>query len=73
MLDTSHSGCSTFLKTVAGETHGLFLDGDVDLQYQGISFPEMQGKFKGEVIYQGKFFQTCFRVARKSQNLWDTV
>lgn len=31
------SGCSTFLKTISGETHGFFVDEESDIQYSGIS------------------------------------
>lgn len=48
------SGCSTFLKTIAGETHGLWLDRRSDIQYQGISWEEMHSQFRGEVIYQAE-------------------
>ncbi|KAJ5937565.1 ABC multidrug transporter A-2 [Penicillium verhagenii] len=48
------SGCSTFLKTIAGETHGLFLGEGVDVQYEGISWDQMHGQFRGEVIYQAE-------------------
>jgi len=34
------SGCTTFLKTIAGETHGFYLDSESDIEYQGLqSFP----------------------------------
>lgn len=42
------------LKTLAGETHGLYLDGKVDLQYQGISFQDMHDRFRGETMYQAE-------------------
>lgn len=48
------SGCSTFLKTIAGETHGLFLGDGVDVQYEGISWDQMHSHFRGEVIYQAE-------------------
>lgn len=48
------SGCSTFLKTIAGETHGLSLEKRSDIQYQGISWEEMHSQFRGEVIYQAE-------------------
>jgi ABC-type multidrug transport system ATPase subunit len=51
---SSFSGCSTFLKTIAGETHGLWLDDGTDIQYQGISWDEMHSRFRGEVIYQAE-------------------
>lgn len=50
------SGCSTLLKTIAGETHGLFLDNKehVQVQYDGISWNDMHSRFRGEVIYQAE-------------------
>lgn len=49
-----NSGCSTFLKTIAGETHGLWLDEGSDIQYQGISWDDMHSRFRSEVIYQAE-------------------
>ncbi|KAE8144241.1 ABC-2 type transporter-domain-containing protein [Aspergillus avenaceus] len=54
VLGRPGSGCSTFLKTIAGETHGLWLDQGTDIQYQGISWDEMHSRFRGEVIYQAE-------------------
>ncbi|KAI9367540.1 ABC-2 type transporter-domain-containing protein [Aspergillus egyptiacus] len=54
VLGRPGSGCSTFLKTIAGETHGLWLDERTDIQYQGISWDEMHSRFRGEVIYQAE-------------------
>lgn len=54
VLGRPGSGCSTFLKTIAGETHGLYLDKGVDIQYQGISWDEMHKYYRGEVIYQAE-------------------
>ncbi|KAL5338916.1 ABC-2 type transporter-domain-containing protein [Aspergillus crustosus] len=54
VLGRPGSGCSTFLKTIAGETHGLWLDEGTDIQYQGISWDEMHSRFRGEVIYQAE-------------------
>ncbi|KAJ5765834.1 ABC multidrug transporter A-2 [Penicillium odoratum] len=48
------SGCSTLLKTIAGETHGLFLGDGVDVQYEGITWEQMHSRFRGEVIYQAE-------------------
>jgi len=45
------SGCSTFLKTVAGETHGFFIDERSHFNYQGITPKQMHKNFKGEAIY----------------------
>lgn len=54
VLGRPGSGCTTLLKTIAGETHGLFIDDGADVQYQGISWDEMHSRFRGEVIYQAE-------------------
>lgn len=47
----SSSGCSTLLKTIAGETHGFQVSPESMVNYQGIPANEMKTKFKGEAIY----------------------
>ena len=44
-------GCSTLLKTICGETHGLFVDDNSYLNYQGISQEMMYTRYRGEAIY----------------------
>lgn len=51
VLGPPGSGCSTFLKTLAGETHGLFVDQDSSINYQGIPPHHMHKYFRGEAIY----------------------
>ncbi|KAJ5569558.1 uncharacterized protein N7459_008988 [Penicillium hispanicum] len=51
VLGPPGSGCSTFLKTITGETHGLYVDSGADFNYHGISFQDMHSRFKGEAIY----------------------
>ncbi|KAK7515313.1 ABC-2 type transporter-domain-containing protein [Phyllosticta citriasiana] len=51
VLGPPGSGCSTFLKTVAGETHGFEIEPDSYLNYQGISRKSMHNHFRGEAIY----------------------
>ena len=51
VLGPPGSGCSTFLKTITGETHGFSLSDDSYLNYQGISYKQMHKDFKGEAIY----------------------
>ena len=51
VLGRPGSGCSTFLKTIAGETHGIYVDEDSYLNYQGISPEQMHHDFRGEAIY----------------------
>ncbi|RPB21384.1 ABC transporter CDR4 [Terfezia boudieri ATCC MYA-4762] len=54
VLGRPGSGCSTFLKTVAGETDGFFIGKGSELNYQGIGREVMTGNFRGEVIYQAE-------------------
>lgn len=51
VLGPPGSGCSTFLKTITGETHGFFVDENSRLNYQGISAQEMNQNYRGEAIY----------------------
>jgi ATP-binding cassette subfamily G (WHITE) protein 2 (PDR) len=54
VLGRPGSGCSTLLKTIAGETHGFFVDGEAKINYQGIPKEVMNKNFRGEVIYQAE-------------------
>lgn len=51
VLGPPGSGCSTFLKTIAGETNGLYTDDNAYFNYQGISAQEMHSHHRGEAIY----------------------
>lgn len=51
VLGPPGSGCSTLLKVLAGETHGLFVDDESYLNYQGITSKEMRSQFRGEATY----------------------
>ncbi|KFY53333.1 hypothetical protein V496_07698 [Pseudogymnoascus sp. VKM F-4515 (FW-2607)] len=51
VLGPPGSGCSTFLKTIAGETHGFYLDDKSQINYQGIEPKQMHKDFRGEAIY----------------------
>lgn len=51
VLGRPGSGCSTFLKTLCGETHGLELDEGSTIHYNGVSQKQMMKEFKGEVVY----------------------
>jgi len=46
----SHSGCSTFLKTLANETHGFFVSDQSKINYRGVSPEQMAKDFAGEAI-----------------------
>ncbi|KAK9244771.1 ABC-2 type transporter-domain-containing protein [Lipomyces tetrasporus] len=54
VLGRPGSGCSTFLKTIAGETHGFYLDEGSYLNYQGVPFMLMKTQFRGEVLYNAE-------------------
>jgi hypothetical protein len=51
VLGRPGSGCSTFLKSICGELHGLTLGKSSTVHYNGASQKQMKKEFKGEVIY----------------------
>ncbi|KAK4906041.1 Multidrug resistance protein, partial [Elasticomyces elasticus] len=51
VLGPPGSGCSTFLKTLTGETHGYKVGKDTEINYTGISYKDMHSKHRGETIY----------------------
>lgn len=51
VLGPPGSGCSTFLKTVSGETNGLYLGENSYFNYQGVTAKEMHTHHRGEAIY----------------------
>ena len=51
VLGPPGAGCSTFLKSIAGETNGIYIDPSTYLNYQGISPEEMHKHHRGETIY----------------------
>ncbi|KAH8697976.1 ABC-2 type transporter-domain-containing protein [Talaromyces proteolyticus] len=51
VLGPPGSGCSTFLKTIAGQTYGYKVSEDSSINYQGIGFQQMHTDFRGESIY----------------------
>lgn len=51
VLGPPGSGCSTFLKTITGETHGFFVDQQSHINYQGVSPKLMNRNYRGEAIY----------------------
>jgi ABC-type multidrug transport system fused ATPase/permease subunit len=51
VLGRPGSGCSTFLKTLCGELHGLNMSEQSDINFNGIPQKQMQKEFKGEAIY----------------------
>jgi len=51
VLGPPGSGCSTLLKTIAGETHGLNIGEESKLNYSGILLDTLRSMFRGEAIY----------------------
>lgn len=51
VLGRPGSGCSTLLKSLCGELHGLSLDEKSAIHYDGIPQKLMKKEFKGEAIY----------------------
>ncbi|ORY14635.1 putative multidrug resistance ABC transporter [Clohesyomyces aquaticus] len=51
VLGPPGSGCSTFLKTISGETHGFIVEKSSHINYQGVSAKHMANDFRGEAIY----------------------
>ncbi|KAJ5725406.1 ABC multidrug transporter C [Penicillium malachiteum] len=51
VLGRPGSGCSTFLKTLAGEMNGIYKDKTSEMNYQGVSDKQMKKQFRGEAIY----------------------
>ncbi|KIM94629.1 hypothetical protein OIDMADRAFT_106686 [Oidiodendron maius Zn] len=51
VLGPPGSGCSTFLKTIAGETNGLYVDEGSYFNYQGLTSKEIHTAHRGETIY----------------------
>ncbi|GIZ47704.1 hypothetical protein CKM354_001078900 [Cercospora kikuchii] len=51
VLGRPGSGCSTLLKSMTGQLHGLHLDDGSDINYNGIPQKQMIKEFQGEVIY----------------------
>ena len=54
VLGRPGSGCSTLLKTIAGETHGFYIDSKSEINYQGIPKETMHRDFRGECMYQAE-------------------
>lgn len=51
VLGSPGSGCSTFLKTISGETNGIHVNEGSYFNYQGISPEEMHTAHRGDAIY----------------------
>ncbi|KAI5290263.1 GTPase-activating protein [Ascosphaera aggregata] len=54
VLGRPGSGCSTFLKSIAGQTDGLLLQPGSEIHYNGIPQEIMKKEFRGETVYSGE-------------------
>lgn len=61
VLGPPGSGCSTLLKTISGETNGLFLDDGSYFNYQGMTAKEMHSHHRGEAIYTAEIDAVSFQ------------
>ncbi|KAK0630537.1 ABC drug exporter AbcA [Bombardia bombarda] len=51
VLGRPGSGCSTFLKTLSGDSHGFRIADEANINYRGISYRRFHNVFKGERVY----------------------
>lgn len=51
VLGRPGSGCSSFLKALSGDSHGIRVGERTNVNYAGISYDQMHRDFKGESIY----------------------
>lgn len=51
VLGRPGAGCSTFLKTIAGQTHGFHVDLASTLSYDGLTPSDIKKHYRGEVVY----------------------
>ena len=51
VLGPPGSGCTTLLKTLSGETNGIYVDDKSYFNYQGLDAKEMHTHHRGEAIY----------------------
>lgn len=58
VLGRPGSGCSTLLKSVCGELHGLNLGESSNISYNGIPQKQMKKEFRGEAIYNQEVCST---------------
>jgi ATP-binding cassette subfamily G (WHITE) protein 2 (PDR) len=57
VLGPPGSGCSTLLKTISGDTHGLNIGEESKLNYNGILPETLRSMFRGEAIYTAEVDQ----------------
>jgi ATP-binding cassette, subfamily G (WHITE), member 2, PDR len=73
VLGPPGSGCSSFLKTITGETHGFVVDDNSYLNYQGIRATQMQKYFRGEAIYTAEGQCSAYNPRLRPRDVHDRV
>ena len=51
ILGRPGAGCSTFLKTIACQTHGFEVTNDSLISYDGLTAKDIHSNYRGEVVY----------------------
>lgn len=51
VLGRPGAGCSTFLKTIASQTHGFHIDNNSVILYDGLTPQEIKKHYRGDVVY----------------------
>jgi len=54
VLGRPGSGCSSLLKTISGDMHGLYIDDGSVLNYQGVPPKLLHKQFRGEALYMAE-------------------
>ncbi|KAI1843835.1 hypothetical protein JX266_010094 [Neoarthrinium moseri] len=54
VLGPPGSGCSTLLKTIAGEAAGLHLSAGTEINFRGIGTEYVRSRFRGDVLYNAE-------------------
>jgi ATP-binding cassette subfamily G (WHITE) protein 2 (PDR) len=70
VLGRPGSGCSTLLKTMCGELHGLDTDEKSIIHYNGIPQKRMMKEFKGEAIYNQEVNHAYLTLSLTYSNLF---
>ncbi|KFA50638.1 hypothetical protein S40293_04917 [Stachybotrys chartarum IBT 40293] len=64
VLGRPGSGCSTYLKALTGELHGLSVGEKSVIHYDGIPLKQMMQEFKGEAVYNQEVLPNLARPSR---------
>nr|QFR37216.1 ABC transporter [Cyberlindnera americana] len=54
VLGRPGAGCTTYLKTIAANTHGFDVGEESEISYDGLTSSEIKKHFRGEVVYNAE-------------------